>query len=116
MLIEHGTRDYVYDDYGNEVAMSDTGQRMYMCMRMLKGSRVNFPNDGFEPPTHITSQIQRDVELRVRMACKPVTNDGSATITSVEVQTEGTKVVAVARWTDNKRQTTNNTTRAQLSQ
>lgn len=116
VLVEFGTKDYVYDDYGNEKPMTDTGQRMYMCMRTTRGSRISFQSSGLETPTHIIeSRIQREVERLVRSACKPVTGDGSATIDSVEVESENNMVVAVIRWTDNRRQT-QETTRAQLAQ
>lgn len=114
--IEWGTKDFVYDSYGNEMPMSDTAQRIYMCMRTTKGSRVNFQGFGLETPqTIVGSRIQREVERYVKAACKPVTSDGSATITDVEVDSEGNQVIAVIRWTDNRRQTTE-TTRAALAQ
>ena len=116
VLIEWGTKDFVYDDYGNEKPMTDTGQRVYVCMRTTKGARVNFQDFGLETPkTIVGSRIQREVERFVRAACKPVTDDGSATITDVEVDSEDNKVIAVIRWTDNRRQTTE-TTRAALAQ
>ena len=114
--IEYGTRDYTYDDYGNETGMSDTGQRIYVCIRTTKGARLNFQDFGLETPGTIdTGRVQRQVERFVRAACRPVTSDGSATIETVEVETEGTKILAVVRWFDNRRQTTE-TTRAPLAQ
>lgn len=114
--IAWGTKDYEYDDYGNEKPMSDTAQRIQICMGTTKGARLNFQSFGLETPDTIDSgRIQRQVEHYVRAACRPVLSDGSATITSVEVETEGNQVLAVIRWTDNRRQTTE-TTRAPLAQ
>lgn len=115
VLIEYGTKDYVYDDYGNEKPMSDAAQRVYILMRTSVDSRTGWPNFGLRPPTHINGNIQRDVQRRVRTALKPVLDDGTITLDSVDVETEGNQVVCVVWWTDRRRQESRDT-RVPLSQ
>ena len=100
VLVEQRTRDYVYDAYGNEKPMSDTGQRMYMLCRTTIASRSGWQEFGMEIPTHVDSRTQRVVERFVRRAMRPVISDGSARLDSVEVDTDVTKILAVIRWTD----------------
>jgi len=101
--------DYVYDDYGNEKPMSDTAQRIYILIRTTPGSRANWKEFGMETPTHINSNISREVERFVRKACKPVISDGSARIDSIEVVSEDNKVLAIIGWTDMRQQREENT-------
>jgi hypothetical protein len=102
--IAWGTKDYEYDDYGNEKPMSDTAQRVYMLCATTVGSRANWQTFGLQTPTHITSRTPREVENYVRAALRPVISDGSATLDSVEVTTENNMTLAVIRWTDNRQQ------------
>lgn len=115
VLIEYGTKDYVFDDYGNEKPMSDAAQRVYILISTSVNSRTGWPDFGLKPPKYINGNMQRDVERRVRTALKPVLDDGTITVDAVEVETEGNKVVCVVRWTDRRRQESRDT-RVPLSQ
>ena len=102
VLVDSDSLDYVLDANGNEEGMSDTAQRVQMCLATLLGSRVGFQSFGFRGPRKVTDTVKTEVTEAVRTAMLPVTSDGSATILSVEVVAEGTRVFALVRWQDNR--------------
>jgi len=101
-VLVNGDGDYEYDDYGNEKGMADSAQRVYLLLATAQESRANYRSFGLQRPTHITAQTPRNVDAFVRTALKPAIDDGSVTLTGIEVSSEGTKVLAIIRWTDNR--------------
>lgn len=100
--IDPETRDYVYDSYGSESPMSDTGQRVLLCIQTTLGSRIGDLTFGFEPPTKIPSDLSVHVEEALRTALAPVLSDDSATLVGVRTESNGTRANAVVTWRDNR--------------
>lgn len=111
--IDSTARDITLDDYGSEEGMSDTAQRVYLCLQTLRGSRVSFQPFGFRAPPKITDDVLTLTREAVRLAMLPVTEDGSAELIDVTVGADGTRLYALVTWRDTRRNTTP-TTRAQL--
>lgn len=94
------THDIVVDDFGNEVPMSDAGQRVYCLCMTLAGSRIDFP-DGFSPPKAAgADEFQRTVEDIYRTALAPATIDGTIRIDEITTEVNGTRGYAQVKWTD----------------
>lgn len=102
VAINPETRDFDVDAMGSEEGMSDTAQRVFLCMRTMRGERVSFASFGFAAPKRITADVQREVAEAVRVAMLPVTSDGSATLVDVAVEVEGTRVFALITWRDER--------------
>jgi len=100
--IDCETHDYTFDVNGSEEGMSDTAQRVFLCLSTLKGSRLSFQTFGFSRPTKITDKVNNEVYELVRVAMKPVTDDGSAVLKRVQTTTEGTRVYALVEWEDTR--------------
>lgn len=115
VMIDQRTRDYVYDAYGNETGMSDTAQRVFMCLKTVAGSRVGFQTFGLSVPKTIDSRLQSVIEQNVRLALAPVLDDGSITLDKVDATSTGTTAIAVVWWTDSRTRTSQ-TTRTPLEQ
>lgn len=111
--LDYRTLDSVHDAWGNETGISDTEQRVALCLRTVRGSRLSFLASGFAPPTKVTDQVRREVQEAVRLALLPVTSDGSAALVAVTVEPHATSVWALVTWRDNRR-STETTTRATL--
>jgi hypothetical protein len=94
----------VIDAYGSEEVMSDVQQRVYMCLRTIRGSRTSFQDFGLQTPRKILDDMQAEVYELVRVALAPVLADGSATLDTVQTETIKTTVCAAVTWTDVKRQ------------
>jgi len=96
-------RDFELDDYGNKKGMDDVQQRVYLCLRTLADTRKNFPDFGLRLPKKIQSeQIQPQIKEAVRIALKPVIDDGSVTLETVEIKATGTMVEAIIYWHNNR--------------
>lgn len=98
----------VLDAYDQEKPMSDTGQRVAFCLRIVRGSRTSFQDFGRGMPTKVTDNAQSEVAEAIRYALLPVTSDGSATLISVEVEKDAnrpTQVFAKVVWRDNRNRT-----------
>lgn len=111
VLYDANTGDPVLDNYGQEMPMSDVGQRVAFCLRILRGSRMSFQDFGRKMPAKVTDNVQSEVAEAIRYAMLPVTSDGSATILSTEVKqdpTRATQVLAIVRWRDNRNKTAYN--------
>ena len=98
--IDNETHDYTFDVYGSEEGMSDTGQRVFLCLSTLRGSRLSFQAFGFKRPTKVSANIQNEVYELVRVAMAPVLDDGSAELLNVAVTTDVTRVYALVEWMD----------------
>lgn len=101
--IDPDTRDFAVDAMGSEEGMSDTAQRVWLCIRNLRGSRMSSPTFGFKAPPKITNDVRKEVHEAVRLAMLPVTSDGSVSIEGVEVETQGTRIFALVTWRDMRR-------------
>lgn len=110
--IDSESRDFTVDSLGSEEGMSDTAQRVFLCMRTLRGIRPTFANFGFKGPPKITDDVRTQVKEAVRLALQPVLTDGSAELQSVETESEGTRIFALIKWRDTRRGTTTTTRKA----
>lgn len=105
LKIDPVTRDYVFDEKGTEQGMNDSEQRVWCCLQTMAQSRVGFPNDGLALPKAIGDNIRTEIEEAIRVALRPVLDDGSITLASVEVEAVGTKVFAAVKWRDTRTST-----------
>lgn len=102
-LITPYDRDFELDDYGNKKGMDDTRQRVLLCIRTLANTRKNFPDFGLTLPKKIqTGQLKQQIQEAVRKAMRPVIEDGSVTLESVEVDSKDTTVYALIWWHNNR--------------
>jgi phage baseplate assembly protein W len=90
--------DYSYDDNGNEEGMSDTAQRVMLCLKTTAGSRVEYQDFGLRIPETTAGSV----EAAVRLALAPVLDDNSVTLDSVESTTSGTGAQVIVWWTDQR--------------
>ena len=102
LQIDPSTRDYVFDEKGSELGMNDTEQRVWCCLQTMAQSRVGYADEGLKLPKAIGENIKTEIEEAVRVALKPVLDDGSITLLSVVVESENTKVLAAVTWRDTR--------------
>lgn len=98
--IDDTTRDYELDEYGNEVAMSDSGQRVYLLLKTSYGSIANDTGLGLQKPSKLGANAGKEVEAFVRQALSPATDDESIKLEDVQVETDGPRLYALIRWRD----------------
>jgi hypothetical protein len=104
------TGDVVLDANGSETGMSDTAQRVYFCLKTIRGSRISTQEFGLTPPASANDTIQPEVYEFVRVALQPVITDRSVRLDSVDVEVNGTSVYALVTWTDLRRRTQHTST------
>lgn len=98
------TADVEIDAYGSEESMTDAQQRVYFCLKTIRGTRTAFPDFGLQAPRKILDDMQTEIYELVRVALAPVLDDGSITLDAVRVETIKNTVCAAVIWTDTRRQ------------
>jgi hypothetical protein len=103
MAIDPVTRDYMLDANGQEYDMGSSGQRVWMCLATLKGSRRNQLAWGLGVPTHLGDSALSDTREAVRVALLPCTSDGSIEVIDTQIEVDPQKpttLYALVTWRD----------------
>lgn len=96
--IDPRTRDYAAQTDGELSRMPRVRQQMLIAVTTLLGSMSNNQPFGIQLPSKVDENIQRRMDIQVRLACKHVVD---ARISAVTTEVTGTgRVVTTVSYTD----------------
>lgn len=100
--IDVATGDYSIDTAtGGFARTTPTRQRVLLALATVAGSSTVQPLWGVGRPPKMGPQFESEVEASVRLALKPMVDDGSVTILSVTVERgASSRARATVRWRD----------------